>query len=172
MRCLHHFFLIIPLLCTFFILGCSDNADDKKYKNEYYQLATKKPLAEVLDDTLFAITERNFRLTSHLHIGQAIRDRGNDDFPDYEVLLYCNLSYAKEMLDAEPNSISFCPHRIAIRQDDNRVLITAPLWPKPFTNDNLGLLKEKMNVLVREIVDYAAEDWLTVYGVTTPATLK
>ncbi len=155
----------LPLV--FFILfmpsGCSTEVNENINHDYYYQMETDKPFEEVLDDAIFAITERNFRLTSHMHIGKAIRDRKNPDFPDYEVLLYCNLSYAKKMLELDPNMISSCPGRITVRQNGNRVNITAPLWPEKMKDNELKLHMQEMNRLIREIVDYAADDWLLVY---------
>ena len=143
--------------------GCSTEVDENINHNYYYQMETDKPFEEVLDDAIFAITERNFRLTSHLHIGKSIRDRKNPDFPDYEVLLYCNLSHAKKMLELDPNMISSCPGRITVRQNGDRVNITAPLWPEKMKDNELKLHMQKLNGLIREIVDYAADDWLLVY---------
>ena len=59
--------------------------------------------------------------------------------------------------------ISSCPGRITVRQKDDRVNITAPLWPEKMKDNELKLHMQKMNELVREIVDYAADDWLLVY---------
>ncbi len=143
--------------------GCSTEVDENINHDYYYQVETDKPFEEVLDDAIFAITERNFRLTSHLHIGKSIRDRKNPDFPDYEVLLYCNLSHAKKMLELDPNMISSCPGRITVRQNGDRVNITAPLWPEKMKDNELKLHMQKLNGLIREIVDYAADDWLLVY---------
>jgi len=143
--------------------GCTTEVDENINHDYYYQMETDKPFEEVLDDAIFAITERNFRLTSHLHIGKSIRDRKNPDFPDYEVLLYCNLSHAKKMLELDPNMISSCPGRITVRQNGDRVNITAPLWPEKMKDNELKLHMQKLNGLIREIVDYAADDWLLVY---------
>jgi len=156
-----HFSLVFIL--TILLSGCSTEVDKHTNPASRYQLTTEKALEEVLDDTIFAITERNFRITGHLHIGKGIRDRKNPDFPDYEVLLYCNLVYAKKMLDLDPDIINSCPGRITVRQDNEKVIITAPLWPVDMKNDELKSHMQKMNVLVREIVDYAADDWLLVY---------
>ena len=150
-------------LVFFFQSGCSSEADKSFNQGHYYQVETDKAFEEVLDDTIFAITERNFRITSHLHIGKAIRDRNNPGFPEYEVLLYCNLVYAKKMLDLDPDMINSCPGRITIRQSDDRIIITAPLWPEQMKDKSLKTYIQKMNVLIREIVDYAADDWLLVY---------
>ena len=150
-------------LVFLFQSGCSSEADKSFNQGHYYQVETDKAFEEVLDDTIFAITERNFRITSHLHIGKAIRDRNNPGFPEYEVLLYCNLVYAKKMLDLDPDMINSCPGRITIRQSDDRIIITAPLWPEQMKDKSLKTYIQKMNFLIREIVDYAADDWLLVY---------
>jgi uncharacterized protein (DUF302 family) len=163
-----HFLLVFILF--FFQSGCSTEVDQHTNQDAYYQLKTEKALEEVLDDTIFAITERNFRITGHLHIGKGIRDRKNPDFPDYEVLLYCNLVYAKKMLELDPEMISSCPGRITVRQDNDKVVITAPLWPVDMKNEELKSHMQKMNVLIREIVDYAADDWLLVYDGETTGT--
>lgn len=154
-------FIIFPILLL--LSGCSNETDNFINQVQYYQVDTDKAFEEVLDDTIFAITERNFRITGHLHIGQAIRDRNNPNFPEYEVLLYCNLVYAKKMLDLDPDMISTCPGRITLRQSDERVIITAPLWPEKLKNKELKSHMQKMNELIHEIVDYAADDWLLVY---------
>jgi len=152
--------LVVIMLCI--QSGCS--SDDKKtIHTHYYRLETDKVLEEVLDDTIFAITERNFRITGHLHIGKGIRDRKNPEFPDYEVLLYCNLENAKKMLELDPDMIDSCPGRITIRQRNEKVVVTAPLWPVGMENEELKSHMQNMNVLVREIVDYAVDNWLVVY---------
>ena len=152
--------LVVIMLCI--QSGCSSN-DKKTNHTHYYRLETDKVLEEVLDDTIFAITERNFRITGHLHIGKGIRDRKNPEFPDYEVLLYCNLDNAKKMLELDPDMLNSCPARITIRQHNEKIVITAPLWPVEMKNEELKSHMQNLNVLVREIVDYAADDWLVVY---------
>ncbi|RKZ49604.1 MAG: DUF302 domain-containing protein [Gammaproteobacteria bacterium] len=158
------------LILIFLQSGCSSEVDKHTNHAAYYQLTTEKTLEEVLDDTIFAITERNFRITGHLHIGKGIRDRKNPDFPDYEVLLYCNLVYAKKMLELDPEMLNSCPGRITVRQNNEKVVITALLWPVDMKNEELKLHMQEMNILVREIVDYAADDWLLVYDKETAAT--
>ncbi len=162
---------VLLIFILFFLqLGCSIENDNQSSQAYYYQLSTDKVIEEVLDDTIFAITERNFRITGHLHIGKGIRDRKNPDFPDYEVLLYCNLVYAKKMLELDPDMINSCPARISVRQDKEKVIITASLWPVDMKNEELISYMKNMNVLVREIVDYAADDWLFVYDRETADT--
>jgi uncharacterized protein (DUF302 family) len=125
-----------------------------------YERATQKPLAQVVEDAEFAIVERNFRITGNLHIGKGIRERDGDDFPDHEVILFCNLGYAREMLELDPGFINFCPGRIAIRATAAGFVVSAPLLPQNTGKASSGALVTKLNMLIREIVDYAAESWI------------
>lgn len=164
--------VILVFIIASLRLGYAEEFEYTQYQNSYYQLETEKPFAEAIDDAIFAITERNFRVTGHLYIGQAIRERGNSEFPHYDVLLYCNLSYTEAMLALDPYIINFCPNRITIRQHDQNVIITAPLWPTLVDNNVLRSLTKKMNVMTREIVDYAADSWQVMHDTHPAATLE
>lgn len=125
-----------------------------------YERETSKPIADVLDDAEFAIVERNFRITGSLHIGRAIRERDGDGFPDYEVILFCNLAHARAMLELEPQLVNFCPGRITVRGAGNQVIVSAPLLPQNTGHARGEALLAEINGLIREIVDYAAETWM------------
>lgn len=127
---------------------------------DYYSVTTDKSIQEVLDDIEFAITERNLRITNRLHIGKTIRERGNSEFPDYEIILYCSLTFAEKMLELNPDYINHCPGRITVRKINNQVIITAPLWPDDINNVELKQHVLQMNKQVREIVDFATKDWI------------
>ena len=116
-------------------------------------------MQQILDDIEFAITERNFRINNRLHIGKAISERVASGFPDYEVILFCNLSYAQKMLELAPDYISFCPQRIAIRDEGHIRVITASLLPDESSNQELNLVTEEINSLVLEIIEFAAKEW-------------
>ena len=125
-----------------------------------YEKRTDKSLQDILEDIDFAITEHNLRIVDRLHIGQAIKDRGNRDFPDYEIILYCNLTFAKEMLELDPSLINVCPGRVTVRSTGDSFIISAPLWPEDNRDPALNRITFNMNKIVRKIVDYAALDWL------------
>ena len=129
-----------------------------------YQAQTNKPLARVMEDAEFAITERNFRITGRLHIGQGIRERGNSDFPDYEVIMFCNLSYAERMLDMDPEYVNYCPGRITFRDKTGTIIISATLLPETGDNVQLDLLVKKINLLIREIVDFSIQEWSNTHN--------
>lgn len=125
-----------------------------------YEKATDKSLQEILEDIEFAITEHNLRIVDRLHIGQAIKSRGNVDFPDYEIILYCNLTFAKDMLELDPALINVCPGRVTVRSAGNSYIISAPLWPEHNHDLKLNRIMFNMNNIVRKIVDYAALNWI------------
>lgn len=131
-------------------------------QQNHYEASTDKLLQDILDDVEFAITERNLRITDRLHVGKAIRERGNPDFPDYEIIMYCSLTFAQKMLELAPDFINLCPGRIAVRSHGDSFIISAPLWPEQTDNMELKHLMQMMNNLVKEIVDYAVEDWLHI----------
>ncbi len=124
-----------------------------------YEISVNKSLNVILEDIEFAITERNLRVVDRLHLGQAVRERGNRDFPDNEIILYCSISFAEKMLELAPELINACPGRITVRGVDKGYIISAPLWTVSGDNNELKHLVSNMNKMVREIVDYAALEW-------------
>ena len=125
----------------------------------FYESRTDKPLAQVLDDAEFAITERNFHITGRLHIGKGIRERGNTGFPDYEVILFCNLSYAERMLKLEPEYVNYCPGRISFRDSGDAIIISASLVPEDPGKPQLNTLVKEINRKLRDIVDFSVQKW-------------
>jgi uncharacterized protein (DUF302 family) len=125
-----------------------------------YERPAHKPVAEVLEDLEFAISDRNFRITGRLHVGQGIRESDHADFPEYEVLLFCNLGYARRMLELDPGMIIYCPGRVTVRDAGGVTRIAAPLLPEPASAaPALQELVRKINTSLRAIVDYGAEPW-------------
>lgn len=144
------------ILAGLILLATTVSADTP----DVYERTAQKPIAEVVTDAEFAIVERNFRITGNLHIGKGIRERNGDDFPDYEVILFCNLGYAREMLQLDPSFINYCPGRVTVRSAGSGVVVSAPLLPQNTGDANTDALMNRLNSLLREIVDYAAEPWL------------
>ena len=154
-----HNSMILPVMIVTIVLALTSaaygNGNDINYEK-----TTDKSLQVILEDIEFALTEHNLRIVDRLHIGQAIKSRGNADFPDYEIILYCNLAFAKDMLELDPALINVCPGRVTVRSAGNSYIISAPLWPEHNTDLKLNKLMFNMNNIVRKIVDYAALDWL------------
>ena len=131
--------------------------------NQAYEVNSGKSLQDILEDLEFAMTEHNLRIVERLHIGQAIKLRGDEDFPDYEVILYCNLAFARQMLELAPEMINTCPGRVSVRGKENSYIISAPLWPEQNVDSKLNLMMQDLNNQLRKIVDYSALEWSKPY---------
>lgn len=146
-------------LCTLAILSAALGLVACTAAPPLYQRVTDKPFQEVLEDAEFAVTERNFRVTASLHIGSAIRERGAAEFPDVDVILFCNLNYARRMLELRPEFVNHCPGRITLRAQDGKTHIGATLLPERTGDAALDALMRELNGIIRAMVDYAVEDW-------------
>jgi len=124
----------------------------------YYQVETTKPYDDVLAELEVAITERNFRITGHNHIGSVIREREKIDFPDYDTIQFCNLTLARQMLEISPAAVVYMPCNIAVRSENGRVIIATHLLPVDPSNEKLNEFARTMNERLRQIVDFAAEN--------------
>lgn len=124
----------------------------------FYQAATIKPYADVLAELELAITERNFRITGHNRIGSVIREREHIAFPDYDTLQFCNLTYAREMLEISPAAVVYMPCNITVRSEGKRVVVTTHLLPTDGRDPRLNAFAVRMNEQLRQIVDFAIED--------------
>jgi uncharacterized protein (DUF302 family) len=145
--------LQIVLLCLFlFLFGCTTESD------QLYERTTQKSLQDVLQDTEFAIAENNFRITNRLHIGKAIKERGNQAFPQNEIILFCNLTLAEEMLKIEPRYINYCPYKITITDSDGYITIGTRLLPSKTSNSKMDEVSKNINKILLSMVEYAASE--------------
>jgi len=147
----------IPVSVLPIILLLTSSCDSQE--SHVYEKTSQKSLPDILEDAEFSITEHNLRIVDRLHIGQAVRARGNNQFPDYEIILYCSLTFAEKILSLDPTLINICPGRITVRGTQDSYIISAPLWPEHNGNAELNHHMHDMNDMVRTIVDDAAADW-------------
>ncbi|GAB4274998.1 MAG: hypothetical protein Kow0065_23050 [Methylomicrobium sp.] len=145
--------IIIGLWLT---VGCGTTPKNGEFV-EYYQVETTKPYDEVLAELKIAIAEHNFRITAHSRIGKVIRDRGTDDFPDYDTIQFCNLTHAKTLLTLSPHSVRHMPCNVVVYAIDGKTIINTHLLPTDTTNPDLNAFSDKMNGMLKQIVDFAAE---------------
>ncbi|MGD0962146.1 MAG: DUF302 domain-containing protein [Methylomonas sp.] len=123
----------------------------------YYQVATIKPYDDVLTDLQVAIAEHNFRITAHSRVGKVIRERGADNYPEFDTIQFCNLTQAKIMLDISPEAIGFMPCNIVAYQRGGETIIKIHLLPEDNANQALNKFALEMNPQLRQIVDFAAQ---------------
>lgn len=117
---------------------------------------SEKAFAIVVQDARFAITEYNFRIVETLNIGTAIRERGNSNFPQHLVILFCNISLAEAGLSASSHFIDHCPYRLSVSETPSGVRIGVTQLPEHQGPDALRKLNRKINVLLGKILDYAS----------------
>ena len=123
----------------------------------WYQAATGKPYDDVLAELDLAITEHNFRITGHNHIGSVIRQRDGIRFPDYDTFQFCNLTLARQMLEISPAAVAHMPCNIAVRTENGQTVITTRLLPTDGPDAKLNAFFQNVNAKLKKIVDFAAE---------------
>ncbi|ATG89269.1 DUF302 domain-containing protein [Methylomonas koyamae] len=123
----------------------------------YYQVETGKPYDEVLAELQVAIAEHNFRITGHSRIGKVIRERGAENFPEYDTVQFCNLTLAKTVLEITPHAIAYMPCNVVTYQFQGKTIVRTHLLPDDTDNPALNQFAAEMNPQLKQIVDFAAE---------------
>lgn len=149
MKFLSHFSFFVFLIS---LIACSNET------SQIYEIKTDKTFLDVIQDSEFAITENNFRITNRLHIGSAIKERGNENFPQNEVILFCNLTLAEEMLRIDPHYINYCPYKITVSEYMGDILIGTRLLPVNTRNKEMDKIARNINQTLRLMVEYAASE--------------
>ena len=145
------------LLNLLFIVSCVSQPPNSEIV-QYYQAETTKPYDDVLAELEIAIAEHNFRITGHSRVGKVIRDRGTKDFPDYDTIQFCNLTHAKTLLLMSPHAVSYMPCNIVTYDFKGKTIVKTHLLPTDTDNNELNQFSEKMNKVLKQIVDFAVEE--------------
>lgn len=152
--------VVLPL--TFNTVSFSEEPNHKPAVNTIkslsvpvYSQETKKEYFDVVEDTLVSIGEHNFRLTQHARIGQTIAKRDDISFPQATVIHFCNLNYAKELLEMAPDYLLRMPCRISIRETKSKSTIVE-VWLLPEDDKRTTVFAKKINAILINIVKYAS----------------
>ncbi|TDJ65632.1 MAG: DUF302 domain-containing protein [Proteobacteria bacterium] len=148
----------IVAVVTMFVLqliGCTQTPLPST--NLIIRTITEKSFDDVIFELEFAITERNFRITGRNTIGKGLRARGYENFPDVEVIHFCNLEYAREVLLIDPGYVAQMPCRITVHVAADRTVISLILLPADHTDERINAFARRMNGILQEIVDYVTE---------------
>lgn len=146
----------IILVLVVLSAGCASTPPGETI--QYYQAETTKPYDDVLAELEIAITENNFRITGHSHVGKVIREREKIDFPEYDTIQFCNLTHAKKILLMSPHSLRHMPCNIVTYTFDNKVIVKTRLLPTDSENKELNQFSAEMNQLLKQIVDFTVEE--------------
>lgn len=113
----------IPILCALIItavVGCSKNDAPN-----IYQQNSEYSFEETLLNLDLAISEHNYRIIHRSQIGQAVRDRGEKEFPLSTITNFCNITYAKEMMEINTDLINEMPCNISVREEPAQGIIVS-----------------------------------------------
>lgn len=140
-------------LSLWWLSGCSPTPQSSLIERS----ATNKLFDDVIFELNFAITERNFRITGRNTIGKGLRERGYENFPNVEVIHFCNLEYAREVLLIDPGFVAQMPCRITVHEENEKTVISLILLPEDHPDKRVNAFAKRMNGLLREIVDFVLE---------------
>jgi len=156
--------LVIGLLGLFtgatLVYSPPGHTDTRLIRSEMVRLraTTSKPYQDVVEELDFAITERNFRLTGRNVVGKAIRKRGYPDFPDVEVIHFCNLENAREVLTIDPEYVAQMPCRVMVNTSGDQTVINMILLPEHNGDERIDRFARRLNQDLRDIVDFVLEE--------------
>ena len=141
------------ILTFLFFTACQQQTENRLYEKE-------SPYS--FEDTLLnldiAISEQNYRIIHRSHIGQAIRDRGDTDFPLATITNFCNITYAKEMMEINPQLINEMPCNISVRQSNSgQVIISTELMDETSHNTKQPVFAKKINHNLKTIIGATIE---------------
>lgn len=114
-----------------------------------------KSFDDVVFELEFAITERNFRITGRNTIGAGLRKRGYKDFPEVEVIHFCSLELAREVLLLDPGFVAQMPCRVTVHEENGLTVVSLITLPTDHPDPRVKAFAERMNATLREIVHFA-----------------
>lgn len=124
---------------------------------EVHRVESLRPWRDVVEDIEYAITEHNFRITGRNTIGAALRERGYADAPDAEIIHFCNLENAREVLLVDADFLALMPCRVALHQDGARVIVQMVLLPESTGDARVDAFSRRLNALLRDIAEHARD---------------
>ena len=139
-------------------VGYKSNNENKNIKNisvPIFSKQTDKKFNDVIEDLVIVIAEHNFRLNQHARIGKAISQRNNIPFPQATVLHFCNLNYARQLLEIAPDYLLRMPCRISVwpENEENTII---EVWLLPEDDERTVAFAKKINAILINIVSYGA----------------
>ena len=117
--------------------------------------SVNKRFADVVFELNFAITDHNFRITGRNTIGEGLRKRGYTDFPNVEVIHFCSLELAREVLLLDPGYVAQMPCRITVHEEGGETVISLIKLPLDHPDARVNAFAERMNAVMTEIVEFA-----------------
>lgn len=142
------------LACVFFVCSSAAySAEPQNYDPAIHQVTSPYDFEETLMNLDIAISEYNYRIIHRSHIGQAIRDRGDDDFPLATVTNFCNISYAHELLRMDMQMMARMSCEIAVWESDEGVQVATRLMDEHYGSAEMREFAIRMNRNIKKIIE-------------------
>ncbi|PCJ32016.1 MAG: hypothetical protein COA90_04620 [Gammaproteobacteria bacterium] len=141
-------------LSFIFLSGCNNAIQPE---NRIYQKISPYDYEDTLMNLDIAISEHNYRIIHRSNIGQAIRDRGDKDYPLSTVISFCNISYAKEMIEINSDLLNDMPCIVTVQEQQDKVIIGTRLMKINSANQQQNEFAQRINNNLTSIVESAIE---------------
>jgi len=140
------------ILFCLLLVGCNNEAD-----NRIYQQQSDYNFEDTLLNLDIAISEHNYRIIHRSNIGQAIRDRGDKNYPLSTVISFCNITYAKGMMEINSDLINDMPCIITVREEKQGTIIGTRLMLETSGNPAQNAFAKRINSNLKSIVQATIE---------------
>lgn len=143
------FIPVLALLSCCLLIACNQQTENPRH----YQKTSPYSYADTMMNLDIAISEFNYRIIHKSEIGQAIRDRGTEDYPLSTVISFCNITHAHEMLEINADLINDMPCIIAVRETRNgKVIVSTRLMDESVDNAEQRAFARDINQDLKKIV--------------------
>jgi len=140
--------LKFPILFLIMLFSACSSAIDSRI----YQQESGYDFTDTMQNLDITISEYNYRIIHRSNIGQAIRDRGDKTYPLSTVVSFCNITYAKEMMEINSNLINDMPCIITVREEGETVIIGTRLMNEKSKNQQQKDFAHRINKNLRAII--------------------
>ncbi|MFW5451842.1 MAG: DUF302 domain-containing protein [Methylophagaceae bacterium] len=147
--------LKVPMLLVIFLLSLSGCENDSP--NRIYQQNSQYNYEDTLINLDIAISEHNYRIIHRSNIGQAVRDRGEKDYPLSTVISFCNITYAREMMEINSKLINDMPCIATVREEKQGVIVGTRLMTDNTSNKRQNEFAQRINNNLTSIVNETVE---------------
>lgn len=121
-------------------------------QNRHFQALSPYGFEETMQSLDIAISEFNYRIIHRSDIGQAVRDRGEKDFPLSTIVSFCNITYAREMMLINDDLINDMPCNVAVRETRDGVIVSTRLMNEAAGSDEQQAFAKKINQNLKKII--------------------
>jgi len=137
---------------TLSLMGCNRDDQDRLYQHD-----SSYSFEDTLLNLDIAIAEHNYRIIHRSHIGQAVRDRGQPNYPLSTITSFCNITYAREMMEINSDLINDMPCNVAVRETADGVIVSTKLMNENTALERQKQFANKINKNLKSIIEATVE---------------